>query len=103
VPDRDSRGTEHRADRLAELVRRGVRVRVRHDSLSSGAGRCGDREGRAPGRHPGRGVGDRAGQHPRGSEDGQAQGHRDPVPHAGPRTSTSWTSRPSRSGRWRPR
>ena len=47
-------------------------------------------QGRAPGRHPGRGAADRAGQHARGSEDGQAQGHRDPVPHAG---------RPVRDGR----
>ncbi len=83
VPDRDTRGTEHRVDRLAELVRGGLRVRIRHDPLSRRQGRRGDREGRAPGRDPGRGAPDRAGQHARGCEDGQAQGHRDPVPYAG--------------------
>ncbi len=43
VPDRDARGSEHRADRLAELVRRGLRVRVRDDSVPRRQGRRGDR------------------------------------------------------------
>ena len=39
VPDRDPRGTEHRPDRLALLVRRGLRVRLRHDALPRRQGR----------------------------------------------------------------
>ena len=43
-----------------------------------------------PRRHPGRGAGDRPGEHAGRRQDGQAQGHRDPLPHAG---------RPVRDGR----
>ena len=47
VPDRDARGSEHRPDRLAELVRRGVRVRLRDDALPRGRGRRADGQGRS--------------------------------------------------------
>ena len=46
VPDRDPRGSEHRPDRLAVLVRRGLRVRVRDDALPRRQGRRRDRGGR---------------------------------------------------------
>ena len=42
-----------------------------------------DRRGPPPRRHPGRGAADRPGEHAGGREDGQAEGHRDPLPHAG--------------------
>ncbi len=45
VPDRDSRGSEHRPDRLAVLVRGGLRVRLRHDALPGRQGRRRDRGG----------------------------------------------------------
>ncbi len=64
VPDRDPRGAEHRPDRLALLLRGGLRARLRHNPLPGGRGRRGDREGRAPRRHPGGGAADRPGQHP---------------------------------------
>ena len=47
VPDRDPRGSEHRPDRLAVLVRRGLRVRLRDDALPRGQGRRRHRGGRA--------------------------------------------------------
>ena len=56
VPDRDARGSEHRPDRLAVLVRRGLRVRLRHDALPGRQGRRRHRGGRPPRRHPGRGA-----------------------------------------------
>ena len=90
VPDRDARGAEHRSDRLAVLVRRGLRVRLRHDPLPRRQGRRRDRGDRPPRRHPGGGAADRPGQHAGRPQDRQAQGHRDPVPHAG---------RPVRDGR----
>ena len=107
VPDRDARGPEHRPHRLAVELRRGLRARLRDHALPRRRGRARDRQGHPPGRHPGGGAPDRAGQPPDRREDGQAQGPRRGLPHAGgpvrhgrrPRTSTSWTSRPSRSGR----
>ena len=75
VPDRDARGSEHRPDRLAVLVRRGLRVRLRDDALPRRQGRRRDRGGPPPRRDPGRGAADRAGEHAGGREDGQAQGH----------------------------
>ena len=90
VPDRDARGSEHRPDRLAVLVRRGLRVRLRHDPLPGRQGRRRDRRGPSPRRHPGRGARDRPGEHAGRPQDRQAQGHRDPLPHAG---------RPVRDGR----
>ena len=90
VPDRDARGTEHRPDRLAVLVRRGLRVRLRDDPLPRRQGRRRDRQGRAPRRHPGRGARDRPGEHAGRPQDRPAEGHGDPLPHAG---------RPVRDGR----
>ena len=90
VPDRDARGTEHRPDRLALLVRRGLRVRLRDHALPRGRGRRADGQGPPAGRHPGRGAGDRPGEHAGRREDRQAEGHRNPLPHAG---------RPVRDGR----
>ncbi len=63
VPDRDPRGSEHRPDRLAVLLRRGLRVRLRDHPLPRGQGRRGHRGGPPPRRHPGRGAADRPGQH----------------------------------------
>ncbi len=107
VPDRDPRGAQHRPDRLALLVRGGLRVRLRHDPLQGRQGRRRDRRDRAPRRHPGGGAADRPGQHPGRSQEREAQGAprssvaRRPAStsRSGPRTSISWTSPPSRSGR----
>ena len=90
VPDRDARGTEHRPDRIAVVLRGGLRVRLRHDAVPRRQGRRRHRRGPPPRRHAGRGAGDRAGEHAGGRQDGQAQGHGDPLPHAG---------RPVRDGR----
>ena len=90
VPDRDAGGPEHRPDRLAVELRRGLRARLRHDALPRRQGRRRHRRDRPPGRHPGGGAADRAGQHAARREDRQAQGPRRPLPHAG---------RPVRDGR----
>ena len=74
VPDRDAGGPEHRPDRLAVELRRGLRARLRHDALPRGQGRRRDRQDRPPGRHPGGGQGHRAGQRGDRREDEQAQG-----------------------------
>ena len=84
VPDRDAGGPEHRPDRLAVELRRGLRARLRDHALPRGRGRRRDRQGRPPGCEPGGGHGHRAGQLGDGREDRQAQGH-DRVPHAGRR------------------
>ena len=62
VPDRDPGGPEHRPDRLALELRRGLRVRLRHDPLPGGRGRRRHRQDRPPRRHPGGGQGHRAGE-----------------------------------------
>ena len=62
VPDRDPGGPEHRADRVAVLLRPGLRARLRHHSLSSGQGRRGHQQDRQPRRHPGGGEDDRPGE-----------------------------------------
>ena len=88
-----------------------LRARLRHDALPGRQGRRRDRRDRPPRRHPGGGPADRAGQRADRREDRQAQGPRGPLPHAGRpvrdgrarRTSTSWTSAPTRSGRSRRR
>ena len=90
VPDRDAGGSEHRPDRLALVVRRGLRVRLRHDALPRRQGRRRDRRDRAPRRDAGGGAADRAGEHADRRQDGQAQGRGNPLPHAG---------RPVRDGR----
>ena len=74
VPDRDAGGPEHRPDRVALLLRRGLRVRLRDDALPRGQGRRRDHRHRAPGRQPGRGQDDRPGQRGHGPEDRQAPG-----------------------------
>ena len=63
VPDRDPRGSEHRPDRLALVVRRDLRARVRHEPLPGRQERRPHRRGRPHRRHPGGGPQDRAGQH----------------------------------------
>ena len=83
VPDRDPRGSQHRPDRLAVLVRGGVRVRLRHHPLPGGQGRGRDERGPPPRRHPGRGAADRPGEHPGGRQDRPPEGRRDPLPHPG--------------------
>ena len=83
VPDRDPRGSEHRPHRLAVLVRRGVRVRLRHHPLPGGQGRGRDERGPPPRRDPGRGAADRPGEHPGGRQDRPPEGQRDPLPHPG--------------------
>ena len=72
VPDRDARGPEHRPDRLAVVLRAGLRARLRHDALPGRRGRRRHRRDRAPRRDPGGGAADRAGQHAGRREDGQA-------------------------------
>ena len=74
VPDRDSRGPEHRPDRLAVLLCADLGARIRHDALPGGQGRRGHREDRQPGRHPGRGEDDRAGERRGGPEDQALKG-----------------------------
>ena len=61
VPDRDAGGPEHRPDRLARLVRDGLRVRLRPDAVPGGQGRQGHRRDRLPRRRRGGAVHDRAG------------------------------------------
>ena len=55
VPDRDAGGPEHRPDRLALLIRAGLRARLRHDPLPGGQGRRRHQRDRPPGRDPGGG------------------------------------------------
>ena len=63
VPDRDAGGAEHRPDRLAVLLRGGLRARLRDDPVPGGQGRQGDRRDRASRRHPGGGADHRPGEH----------------------------------------
>ena len=74
VPDRDAGGPEHRSDRLALLLRGGVRVRLRHHSLPQGEGRRRHRRDRPPRRQRGGREGDRPGERRGGPQDRQAQG-----------------------------
>ena len=62
VPDRDPGGPEHRPDRLAVLLRGGLRARLRHDALPRRQQRQGHRRDRPPRRHGRAGAPDRAGQ-----------------------------------------
>ena len=111
VPDRDARGSEHRPDRLAVLVRRGLRVRLRDDALPGRQGRRRDRGGPPPRRDPGRGAADRPGEHPGRRQDRassrapRSSAARRPAStsRSARRTSTWSTSRRSRSGRSRRR
>ena len=104
VPDRDAGGSEHRPDRLAVELRAGLRARLRHDALPRRRRRAADRRDRPPRRHAGGGQPDRAGEHaPR--KDGSSTPTRSSAARrpastsrSPPPTSTSWTSRPSRSG-----
>ena len=82
VPDRDARGPEHRADRLALLVRRGVRARLRHHPVPRGGGRHRQGGDRPPRRHAGGGPGHRAGERAGGRQERQAQGAAGGVPLA---------------------
>ncbi len=61
VPDRDAGRPEHRPDRLARLVRHGLRVRLHPDAVPEGRRRQGDGRDRLPGRRRGGAVHDRAG------------------------------------------
>ena len=63
VPDRDPGRPEHRPDRIAVLLRGGVRARLRHDPVSGGQRRQGHRRDRASRRHPGGGADHRPGEH----------------------------------------
>ena len=74
VPDRDPRGPEHRPDRLAVLLRPGLRARLRDDAIPRGQGRRGHRQDRQPRRDAGGGADDRAGERRDRPEDQAAQG-----------------------------
>ena len=74
VPDRDPRGPEHRADRLAVLLRPGLRARVRDHAVPGGQGRRGHQQDRPPGCDPGGGEDDRPGQRRDRPQDEAAQG-----------------------------
>ena len=63
VPDRDAGGAEHRPDRLAVLLRGGVRARLRDDPVPGRQGRQGHRRDPASRRHPGGGADHRPGEH----------------------------------------
>ena len=82
VPDRDAGGPEHRPDRLALELRRGLRARLRHDALPARRGRRRHEQDRPPGRQPGGGEGHRAGERADRPEDEQAQGPARRVPRA---------------------
>ena len=64
VPDRDAGGPEHRPDRLAVELRRGLRARLRHDPVPRRQGRHHHRRGRPLRRHAGGRAQDRPGQPP---------------------------------------
>ena len=93
VPDRDAGGPEHRPDRLAVLLRRGLRVRLRDDALPRGQEGQGDRRDRAPGRHGRAGAPDRAGQQAARQERQAAPATRSSAARS--RASTSTSSRPT--------
>ena len=80
VPDRDPRGPEHRADRLAVLLRPGLRARLRDDAIPGRQGRRGHRQDRQPRRDPGGGEDDRPGERRDRPEDQAAQGPAGPLP-----------------------
>ena len=71
VPDRDARGSEHRPDRLARLLRQGVGARLRADAVPEDRQGQGHRGHRVPRRHPGGALHDRPGER-RGREERQA-------------------------------
>ncbi len=74
VPDRDAGGPEHRPDRVALLLRAGLRARLRHHPLPGGQGRRRHRRDRPPRRDPGGGADHRPGQRRGRSRHRQAQG-----------------------------
>ena len=82
VPDRDAGGPEHRPDRLALVLRRGLRVRLRHDPVPRRQERQGHRRDRPHRRDRGAGAPDRPGQRA-GRQERQARRRDDPLPHAG--------------------
>ena len=82
VPDRDAGGPEHRPDRLAVELRRGVRARLRDDALPRRQGRRHHRRGRALRRHAGGRAEDRPGQPP-GRRQGPPARRRGRLPDAG--------------------
>ncbi len=71
VPDRDAGGPEHRPDRLARLLRQGLRARLRADAVPEDRQGQGHRGHRVPRRHPGGALHDRPGER-RGGEERQA-------------------------------
>ncbi len=108
VPDRDPGGPEHRPDRLAGQLRDPERVRVHPDAVPPGDGRRGDQGRRAPRRHAG-GAQDRSPRRTPRSTRRAVWWGRSCAARAASRssrtrpTSSTWTSRRSRSCRWRPR
>ncbi len=80
VPDRDPRGPEHRADRLAVVLRPGLRARLRDHALPGGQGRRGHQQDRQPRRDPGGREDDRPGERRDRSEDQAAEGPAGPLP-----------------------
>ena len=110
VPDRDARGSEHRPDRLAVVVRARLGARLRAGALPAREVGVAVGGGPLPGRLRGGAVPDRAGEQPDRRQDRQA-GQPGARPHAATRSSsssrpsrsTTWTWRPSRSSRSRRR
>ena len=86
VPDRDPGRPEHRPDRLAVLLRRDLRARVRHDPVPGRQERQRHRRDRPPRRHPGGGADHRPGEHA-GRRQGQAD--RATRSSAGPRRAST--------------
>ena len=111
VPDRDAGRPEHRPDRLARVVRDGLRVRLHPDAVPGRQERQGDGRDRLPRRRRGGAVHDRAGVRARSTTRpasscttrccaAPARARRSPRRR---RTSSTWTSTRRRSSRSRRR
>ena len=107
VPDRDPGGPEHRPDRLAVELRRGLRARLRHDAVPRGQGRASSPTRSSTWTPPRRRSSSIAqANHPVDEKTASSRAPRSSAARwpastsrSRRRTSTSWTSRPSRSGR----
>jgi DNA-directed RNA polymerase subunit beta len=108
VPDRDARGSEHRADHVAHHLRPDQRARLRRDAVPGREGRQGHDEIEWLSANEEEEARIAQANAPL-SEDGKFVNEfvlcreRGDFPLLGPRTSTTWTSRRTSWSRWPPR